>query len=303
MARRRRRRYGDYSDYPVYVSVEEKRAKAEKSLANLMKKNPGVKPVVIAGRVIASSWWGKAWNKNLEGYADYSNRIVRGRSYVRSGAVLDLQIGPGEVTALVQGSRAKPYRVTIQITGIPPEAWESMKTACLGKLDSLPELLAGKFPKVLGDLFTERGKGLFPSPGEIRFSCSCPDYATMCKHVAAVLYGISARLDSDPGLFFTLRRVEVKDLVSQTVKTRSRELLDKAKRKSARMLEDADLSAVFGIQLDEAPGISPGPETVVKTKASNRNKSSAPKKAGQTNITRKPKSNKTSKTKKTKPGI
>jgi uncharacterized Zn finger protein len=302
MARRRRRRYDDYSEFPIYVSVGEKRAKAEKGLEKLRKKNPGVKPVVIAGSAIASSWWGKSWNKNLEGYADYSNRIGRGRSYVRSGAVLDLQIGPGEVAALVQGSRSRPYSVVIKITGITPAAWENLKKACAGKLDSLPELLAGKFPKALGELFTERGKGLFPSPRDIRFSCTCPDYASMCKHVAAVLYGVSARLDTEPGLFFTLRQVEIKDLVSETVQSRSRELLDKAKTKSSRVLEEPDLSAIFGIQLDENPGIPPEPVPPVKTKASSREKSIVPKKAGQPKAARRPKPNRISKTKSPKAG-
>ena len=208
---------------------------------------------MIIGSAIATSWWGKSWNKNLEGYADYSNRIGRGRSYVRNGAVLDLQIIPGLVTALVQGSRSRPYSVAIQIKEIAPIAWKNMKKACAGKLDSLPELLAGKFPKALGEMFTERGKGLFPSPREIGFSCSCPDYASMCKHVAAALYGISARLDVEPGLFFTLRKVEIKDLVGEAVQNKSQELLAKAKKKSSRVLDDSDLSAIFGIQLDEKP--------------------------------------------------
>jgi uncharacterized Zn finger protein len=253
MVYRRRRRYNGYSDFPIYVSLAEKREKAEKSLAKLKKKNSAVNPVVITGSAIASSWWGKSWNKNLEGYADFSNRIGRGRSYVRSGAVLDLQIRPGEVFALVQGSRAKPYSAVIRIKEITAAAWENLEKACAGKLNSLPELLAGKFPKELGELFTERGKGLFPSPREIEFSCTCPDYADMCKHVAAALYGVSVRLDKDPGLFFTLRKVEIKDLVTETVERKSKELLAKAKKKSSRVMEDSDLSAIFGIQLDEKP--------------------------------------------------
>lgn len=278
MARRRRYGYNGYSDFPAYVSVGEKRAKAEKSLEKLKKKNPHVKPVRIEGSSISTSWWGKSWNKNLEGYADYENRIGRGRSYVRTGAVLDLQILPGEVTALVQGSRARPYSVTIQITEITPSTWKALKKACAGKLDSLPELLAGKFPKALGELFTERGKGLFPSPGEINFSCSCPDYASMCKHVAAALYGVSARLDTEPGLFFTLRKVKMEDLVSETVKGTSKELLNKAKKKSVRVMEDADLSAIFGIQLDEGPAAAPSPASPPVTKAPKRKKPAAPKK-------------------------
>ena len=278
MARWRRHRYNGYSDFPVYVSVGEKRAKAEKSLAKLMKKNPSVKPVIIEGTAISSSWWGKSWNRNLEGYADYSNRIGRGRSYVRTGAVLDLQILPGEITALVQGTRSKPYSVTIEISEIAPATWKKLKKTCAGKLDSLPELLAGKFPKALGELFTEQGKGLFPSPEEIDFSCTCPDHAFMCKHVAAALYGVSARLDTEPGLFFTLRKVKVEDLVSETVQSKSQELLNRAKKKSARVMEDSDLSAIFGIQLDEGPGFAPSPVSPPAAKTPTRKKSAAPKK-------------------------
>jgi len=290
MARWRRRGYYGYSEFPVYVSVGEKRAKAERSLSKLKKSNPAVNPVVITGSAIASSWWGKSWNKNLEGYADYSNRIGRGRSYVRNGAVLDLQIKPGEITALVQGSRSKPYSVVIQIKEITAPAWENMKMACAGKLDSLPELLAGKFPKALGELFTERGKGLFPSPREIAFSCSCPDDAAMCKHVAAALYGIGARLDGEPGLFFTLRKVEIKDMVSETVQRKSQELLKKAKKKSSRVLEDSDLSAIFGIQLDEKPTGSITP-VLTPPKLPTLKKSAVPKKVAPVKVTGKRKPN------------
>ena len=279
MARRRRHSYGGYSDFPAYVSVAEKRAKAEKSLAKLKKKDPSVKPVIIQGTTISSSWWGKSWNKNLEGYADYSNRIGRGRSYVRSGAVLDLQILPGEITALVQGSRAKPYSVNIKIAEIPTATWENLKKACAGKLDSLPELLAGKFPKALGELFTERGKGLFPSPRDISFFCSCPDYAVMCKHVAAALYGVSARLDTEPGLFFTLRNVKMEDLVTEAVQSKSKELLSKASKKSSRVMEDADLSAVFGIQFDDGFNSDPAPVPASKAKVSKLKKPAAQKKS------------------------
>ena len=176
-----------YWGYPRYVSVAEKRAKAARKLKQLRKKNPAIQPIVLEGSAIAKTWWGKSWNLNLERYADYSNRIGRGRSYVRHGAVLDLQISAGQVNSLVQGSRAKPYSVTIKIKGITKTIWKTMKAACAGKLDSLPELLRGKFPKALGEVFTAQGRGLFPSPQEIDFDCSCPDWAYMCKHVAATL--------------------------------------------------------------------------------------------------------------------
>ena len=239
-----------YWSYPRYVSVAEKKAKAEKKLKQLKKKNPHIKPIVIDGTAIARTWWGKACNKNLESYADYDNRIGRGRSYVRHGAVLDLQISSGEVVSLVQGSGSKPYSVSIRIKTMGKKHWQEIKRASQGKLDSLQELLAGKFPKGLGEIFTTQGKGLFPSPKEINFSCSCPDWATMCKHVAATLYGIGARLDQDPELFFKLRQVKIKDLVSEAVEGKTRELLKKAGKKTARVIDDSDLSDVFGIDME-----------------------------------------------------
>jgi uncharacterized Zn finger protein len=209
---------------------------------------------VIEGRAIARTWWGKAWNKNLESYADYHNRIGRGRSYVRHGAVLDLQIGSGGVESLVQGSRSKPYSVTIRIKAMGKKNWKEIKTASQGKLDSLQELLAGKFPKGLGEIFTTQGRGLFPSPKEIDFGCSCPDWASMCKHVAATLYGIGARLDQDPELFFKLRQVKMKDLVTGAVEGKAKELLKKARKKTSRVIDDSDLSDVFGIDM-ESPAV------------------------------------------------
>ena len=240
-----------YWGYPRYVSVAEKRAKAARKLKQLRKKNPAIQPIVLEGSAIAKTWWGKSWNLNLERYADYSNRIGRGRSYVRHGAVLDLQISAGQVKSLVQGSRTKPYSVTIKIKGITKAIWKTMKAACAGKLDSLPELLRGKFPKALGEVFTAQGRGLFPSPQEIDFDCSCPDWAYMCKHVAATLYGIGTRLDDNAGLFFKLRKVKIDDLIQQTLKDQSYKLLEKAEKMSSGKIAESDLSGMFGIDMEE----------------------------------------------------
>ena len=244
--------YWDY--YPRYVSVAEKKAKAAKKLKQLKKKNHNIKPVVIEGSAIARTWWGKSWNRNLERYADYSNRIGRGRSYVRHGAVLDLQIDSGKVESLVQGTRSKPYSVSIKIKAINKNIWQDIKASCGGKLDSMQKLLAGKFPKALGEIFMALGKGLFPSPEEIEFSCSCPDWAYMCKHVAATLYGIGARLDEDPGLFFKLRKVRMKDLITGVVEDKTRKLLEKAKKKTKRVIAESDLADVFGIDMEVPAG-------------------------------------------------
>ncbi|RYD04123.1 hypothetical protein N752_16200 [Desulforamulus aquiferis] len=136
-----------YYGYPKYVSVEEKKAKAEKALKKLKKNNPGLEPVIIEGRTLARSWWGKAWNLNLESYADYSNRIARGKSYVRSNAVLDLKLSKGRVTAMVQGSRAKPYDTEIWIDTLNSTKWREISELCNHRIDTLEQLIEGNFPR------------------------------------------------------------------------------------------------------------------------------------------------------------
>ena len=243
-----------YWDFPRYVSVAEKREKAAKKLKQLSKKNPNLKPVILQGSAIARTWWGKAWNLNLERYADYHNRIGRGRSYVRHGAVLDLQIDPGEARAFVQGSRSSPYSVVISITTLKKDIWQTILEQCQGMLESLQELLNGSFPKAIGEIFTHADSGLFPSPKEIKFSCSCPDWAGMCKHVAATFYGIGARLDESPELFFRMRNVEMADLIGQAITGHKQKLLARASKKSSRIIEETDLSRTFGIELEHDLG-------------------------------------------------
>jgi uncharacterized Zn finger protein len=257
--------YNDYG-YPPYVSVAEKRARARRKLEQLRKKHPNLQPVIIEGSALVRTWWGKAWNANLTKYADYSNRVERGRSYVRHGAVLDLQIKPGQVDALVQGSQANPYTVTMQIKPISRAVWKEIRAACEGQLASLQELLEGRFPKSLMELFTAKGVGLFPSPKEIEFQCSCPDWAYMCKHVAAVLYGIGTRLDEDPSLFFILRKAKMDDLVTQAVRDKSERLLKQARKKTARVIDEADLGEVFGIEMEPSPAAECNSSEIAITK-------------------------------------
>lgn len=236
-----------YNSYPEYVPVAKKKELAKKQVEKLKKKNPNIAPIVIEGKNIANTWWGKAWNKNLENYADYSNRISRGRSYVKNGAVIDLKIETGVVTALVQGSMKKPYEVEIEILPLSNERRESILDLCNHKIDNLAELMEGKFPKELEEIFTLKGKGLFPTPKEIRFSCSCYDWADMCKHVAAVLYGIGARLDQDPTLFFKLRNIDFEVLLAKTIEQKMQSLLNNSGKKSKRVLDDEDVFGLFGV--------------------------------------------------------
>lgn len=215
-------------------------------LEKLRKKNPGIQPVIIEGK-LAKTWWAQAWNTNLESYADYSNRIGRGRSYVRSGAVLDLSILPGKVDALVQGSGARPYKVHVDIDPLPQNRWDKIVAQCSSRIESLQALTEGKFPQELMELFSQKGDGLFPSPKEIHFDCSCPDWATMCKHVAAVLYGISARFDSDPTLFFMMRGIDFSELLKKSVDEKMHSMLKNAGIVTERTLTDTDTFELFGI--------------------------------------------------------
>ncbi|MCW5202032.1 hypothetical protein VU12_03735 [Desulfobulbus sp. US4] len=239
-----------YYGYPKYVTVAEKRAKAEKKIKQLRKKNPAIRPVIIEGNSLARTWWGKSWNKNLESYADYSNRIGRGRSYVRHLAVVDLQITPGKITALVQGSQGNPYKVVIAIKKMKQKNWQAVRKECQAQLSSLPDLLAGKFPKALQETFMRQGEGLFPTPQEISFDCSCPDWASMCKHVAASLYGVGARLDEDPALFFALRQVNMDDLITQAVQDKTASILKGGAESKGNVIADDQLEDLFGISLD-----------------------------------------------------
>ncbi|MGH9254266.1 MAG: hypothetical protein ACRD3C_06825 [Vicinamibacterales bacterium] len=240
--------YYDYYGFRPYVSVAARRAQAARELAKLQKKGRKISPVAIEGRKIARTFWGEAWCDNLERYSDYANRLPRGRTYVRNGSVVDLQVGPGRVTALVSGSTM--YDVKVTVGPVPRSRWSAICKDCTGAIDSLVELLQGRFSKGVMARLCEQKTGLFPSPKDIIFTCSCPDWASMCKHVAAVLYGIGARLDHQPELLFTLRKVDQQDLIANA----GADLSKKGRRPAgAKVLASDDLSEMFGIEM--APAI------------------------------------------------
>lgn len=236
-----------YYGFPSYVTVAEKKARAKAALIKLSKTNPDLEPIIIEGRTLAKSWWGRAWNTNLESYADYSNRVGRGKSYVRCNAVLDLKISAGRVAAKVQGSRAKPYDTLIKIDTLSDTKWQRILELCNRRIESLEQLMDGKFPEELKLLFTDHSYAMFPSPQEIHFDCSCPDYATMCKHVAAVLYGVGTRLDQDALLFFELRDVDGNRLIRKTMQQRIKSMLENAGSKSPRQIAAQDIGDIFGL--------------------------------------------------------
>ncbi len=230
-----------------YVPIAQKKENAKKSMEKLKKSNPDIDPVIVEGKSIVNTWWGKAWNKNLESYADYSNRIGRGRSYVRSGAVLHLKINKGKISAIVQGSRTKPYSVDISIDPLDTQRWKQITNLCNRRIESLEQLVSGKFPKELEILFTATKEGLFPSPKEIHFHCSCPDGARLCKHVAAALYGMGARLDTNPTLFFDMRNIEFTELIKKSIEDKMQSMLKNAEKQSRRVITDKDIFDLFGV--------------------------------------------------------
>src|SRR5689334_17989918 len=186
-------------EWPRYISVEERRRKAQRAA----KRIGDTSPIVIEGSRISKTFWGKSWCQNLERYSDYANRLPRGRTYVRSGCVIDLTISAGVVHSRVSGTQL--YTVKVNVAPIPKARWKAVCQDCAGAIDSLVELLEGRFSKVTMERLCQQKTGLFPMPSELKFNCSCPDSARMCKHIAAVLYGIGARLDKEPELLFTLR--------------------------------------------------------------------------------------------------
>lgn len=248
-----------YGGWAPYVSVADRRRKAERMASELKKKGKACQPIVIDGRTIASTFWGKRWCDNLESYSDYANRLSRGRSYVRHGAVIDLQIEDGEIRALVSGSDL--YEVIIKVDFLDGDRWQSIRTKCAGKIASLIELLQGRFSDAVMTEVTRAGKGLFPDPNQIHFRCSCPDSSMMCKHVAAVLYGVGARLDRQPELLFRLRHIDPETLLQQ-----AGNLPTMQENSTSLQLEAKDLSALFGIELEEASMPLVSPPTPAATK-------------------------------------
>src|SRR2546422_1052798 len=241
--------------YPPYMSVAEKKAHGARALAKLLRKSKRTaEPVVIAHRKrqLTITFWGKAWSDNLERYADLANRLPRGRAYLRNGSVLDLAIAGGRVEAHVAGSEL--YRVTIGIAPMAKARWRRVVARCTGRIGSLVGLLRGELSDDVLAVLTHAKDGLFPEPREMTLDCSCPDSATVCKHVAAVLYGVGIRLDARPELFFLLRQVDQAELLSSaTTATVSRARLAVGKR-----IADHRLSAVFGIELEDVPPVRAG---------------------------------------------
>jgi uncharacterized Zn finger protein len=248
--------WDDYR-YKPYVPVAKRRAQAAKEVAKRIKKGQAVSPVQIEGRIIASTFWGKAWCANLESYSDFANRLPRGRTYVRNGSVVHLTIDKGRIEALVSGSEL--YTIQIEIATLQKPDWHALKQQSTGKIGTLVELLKGKLSKAVMELVTGREHGLFPKPKEIKMRCSCPDGAYMCKHIAAAMYGVGNRLDSSPELLFVLRGVDHLELIEQAIPT-----APLGTSSTAPTIAADDLGAIFDIEIGGAPAAHV--ETTIPTK-------------------------------------
>jgi len=228
-----------------YISVAARQRKAAKKIASLRKKGVDIEPVEIEGRKIAKTFWGKAWCDHLESFSDYENRLPRGRTYVRNGSVCHLKIDAGKVEARVAGSEL--YTVKVKVNELSAAKWQAIKSLSAGKIGSLLELLQGRLSDEVMQIVTNRKDGLFPLSKEISFGCDCPDWAGMCKHIAAVMYGIGARLDSRPELLFLLRRVNHDELIAVDAEAA---VSAATKSGTAKRIATDDLSDIFGIELD-----------------------------------------------------
>ena len=233
-----------YGDYPPYVSVAERARISQKKIESYRKRGRKMSPVEVNGRVIATSFWGKAWCDNLEAYSDISNRLPRGKSYLRSGAVIDLQVEKGQVKALVSGSSV--YNIVVKIRSLAPQKWQSIKKTSGQSIGSVVELLQGRLSNAVMTVVTNPKEGLFPALSEIDMSCDCPDYAVVCKHVAAALFGVGARFDASPELLFLLRGVDHLELVNHAVGG----ALNQKLAGKQEVFDHESLENIFGIEID-----------------------------------------------------
>ena len=244
---------GFYQRWAPYVPVAQRRANASREASKFAKKGQQLRPIHIKTQAIATSFWGLAWCKNLENYADWANRLPRGRTYARDGSIIHLQVESGSIKALVSGSSL--YKIDISIDALDAKRWTAIRRDCASEVSSLLDLMRGKLPSGVLARLTDPKQGMFPIPKELKLNCSCPDYATMCKHVAATLYGVGHLLDTEPALFFKMRGVNQSDLVSDAMTTQSTE--DSIGLSQQSELAGEDLSALFGIDLTTPQDVSP----------------------------------------------
>lgn len=229
--------------YPPKRSVASVRQAAKKKAESLQKKDKSVQPVIIDGKIIVRSFWGKAWCKNLLSYHDFANRLPRGRSYVLNRAVIDLRIEATHIRALLAGSAT--YQVNVNIAPLSDAQWQLFKEDTSGQISSAIALLQGKLPTDVLKRIVDPHEGLFPTPAEISMDCDCPDSAQMCKHIAAAMYGVGHRLDTEPELLFKLRGVNQSELIQQVIGSGNQQALEHTRPQVA----GNHLENIFGVKI------------------------------------------------------
>ena len=236
-----------------YVSVGCRIIKAKKKLKQLLKKNPMISPIVVQGNKIVTTWWGKAWTNNLHSYADYDNRVGRGRSYVKNGFVFHLEIRAGKIKSMIMGGTSRPHDIEIHVSKISKVRWGKIVMLSKKHITSLSELFKGRFPEEMSEVFSDRESGIFPTLKEIEMQCSCPDWAKMCKHVSATLFAVGVKLDKNPELMFKLRGVNGQELIDSAIQQESKILIDKrpfAPSQKVLKFSENKLSELFNINLE-----------------------------------------------------
>ena len=239
-----------YYDYPPYVPVAKRRENARKAMDKLRKKGMKIYPIGMLGRKITHTFWGEAWCDHLERFSDYANRLPRGKRYVRNGSVCHLEIDKGTVKAFVGGSQV--YKTSIVIEPLQKPVWNTVRKNCMGQIGSMLELLEGKLSDQVMAVVTHPQTGLFPQTRDMKFGCDCPDYASLCKHIAAVFYGVGVLLDRQPELLFKLRGVNQDELISTDIN------IPPGTGKRRRL--DSQVDEIFGIDLDSEPDPDDGPD-------------------------------------------
>ncbi len=270
-----------YGEWAPYVPVAKRRARAAREISKLLKKGTKIEPIEVQGRKISRTFWGEAWCSHLEKFSDYENRLPRGRTYIRNGSVCHLSIAKGKVEAMVSGSDL--YRVTINVSPISARKWKILRSQCTGQIGSMLELLRGRFSDHIMRIVTDQDQGLFPKPDEIKLACDCPDWAGMCKHVAAVLYGVGVRLDCQPELLFLLRDVDYEELITAELDIQSATAREGKRRRLAR----TDLADVFGLDMGEPVTLDSENSAIRKMAVKKRTKTFSPTAAMVTRLRKK----------------
>jgi uncharacterized Zn finger protein len=223
----------------------------EQDLAEKRADGAALEPMLPTNaRGLSETFWGQAWNKHLQVYADQVSSLNSGRKHYRKGLVMDLDIHKGRITAFVAHHRL--WEVQLHLATLDAESWRELRQAALGKIDDVADLLAGEVPKALLEKLTQPETGLFPAPSDIKAICGCLDHSRLCEHAAAVLYAVSTKLDSSPELLFRLRGGQPQDLLAklEEVVTDLTQATPEATERQAA-LGHQSLSDLFGIDIDD----------------------------------------------------